>query len=291
MVRQRTIAGIGEALLIERPDSLTPGGLAVEAALHAQRMGHIGIPLSRIGQDQLADELRSRLEGQNIDVSHLQWDPDLKTGQITVRRLGSSETRRVDARAAFDNLQWDFDLEDVAQQTDAAVYGLLGCRDGQARSTIERFLSECSAAIKVFDLTSRDPNAPVDRGIAQAGLDPAEIAVVDDDALRAVIPTAPDQRRDAVVDLMRVGDLSAVLVLQQDEPIELHAAQEAHTGTNAFREASSESSSHYAVVMAVLHGILAGWDFAEAVRCAERVMTYSTDKPTQNVPDDVLQGK
>lgn len=286
MMRQRTIIGMGEALLVERPEGVAAGGLALDTAIHAQRAGHVGVPISRIGQDMLANELLTMLGELGIDTSHLQSDPDLKTGQLVIRRFGGEEQRRLDARAAFDNMQWDFDLEDVAQQCDAAVFGLLACRDGQARSVHERLLSECRGAVRVCDLTNVDRDADDNRGIALSLLQVAEVAIVNRDMLSLVVPGSSDDRGDAMRRLMREGDLTLAAFAEADMPIELYGSRDMTSGTQPLA-----AKSLSAVPSALLHGLLAGWDYPEVVRCVERVTTYTSDQPIEPIPDDVLQAK
>ncbi len=286
MTRQRSIVGIGEALLVETPEGVSVGGIAMDVALQAHRAGHIGVPISRIGQDPPANELLTMLTADEIDPAHIQSDPDLKTGRLVIRRLGGEQLRRLDPRAAFDNLQWDFDLEDVAQQADAAVFGLLGCRDGQARSVHDRFLSECTAAIRVCDCTNTDPDCDDNRGIALSMLRVAEVAVVDDASIRQIVPGSGDDRRDAATALLREGDLTMVAFVQAKQPIELHTAAQCAVGTS-----DQPSTGRVATLVAMLHGLLAGWDTPEVVRCMERVTTYTNEQPAARIPDDVLQAK
>jgi sugar/nucleoside kinase (ribokinase family) len=286
MLRQRTIVGIGEALLIERPEGVAAGGLALDTALHAQRAGHIGVPISRIGQDLLANELLTILGGHELDTSHLQSDPDLKTGQIVIRRMVGREQRSVDPRAAFDNLQWDFDLEDIAQQADAAVFGVLGCRDGQSRSVHERFLSACPAAVRVCDLSNASAEDPNNRGIALSILLSANVAIVNRIMLEQIMPGSGSERSDAMRRLLREGNLMLAVFAQADEAVELHTAATVAVGAQALH---AESMS--AVPVALLHGLLAGWNEPDVVRCIDRVTTYTSEQPTQRIPEDVLQAK
>lgn len=286
MFRQRTIVGIGEALLIERPEGVVAGGLALDVAMAVQRAGHIGLPISRIGQDALANELATLLQQDGIDASHLQSDPDLKTGQLIIRRLGGEEQRRLDSRAAFDNLQWDFDLEDVAQQADGAVFGLLGCRDGQARSVHDRFLTACTAAIKVCDLTNADPQCSDNRGIALSMMQCAEVAITDDAMIRTVVPGGGEQRQEAMQALLREGDLTIAVYAQPQQPIELHSARQVFASSAAYAGGATSP-----VIVSVLHGLLAGWDYPEVVRCMERVTTFASEQPAARIPDDVMQAK
>ena len=51
MARRRTIVGIGEALLAEHPDREEPAGLAPLVAINAILLGHRGLAISRLGQD------------------------------------------------------------------------------------------------------------------------------------------------------------------------------------------------------------------------------------------------
>jgi fructokinase len=173
MARQRVIAGIGEVLLAEYPDREEPVGLAALVPIHAVLAGHEGIAISRLGQDRAGNCLVSELRERGVDVSHLQTDPDLATGRVLIRALGGTSV--VDAHAAYDQLQWDFDLADVAQGVDAVVYGALIRRSGQARSAIDRFLDECKTALRVFDITDR-PGQDRNRNHALSGLEYAQIA-------------------------------------------------------------------------------------------------------------------
>ncbi|MHC4128850.1 MAG: hypothetical protein ACYSUA_11905, partial [Planctomycetota bacterium] len=143
MARKRVIVGIGEALLAEYPDREEPAGLAALVPIQAVLLGHEGIAISRLGQDRAADALLSGLRERGVDVSHLQSDPDLATGRLVIRALGGATL--LDAHAAYDQLQWDFDLADIAQGADAVVFGALIMRSGQARSAVDRFLDECKA--------------------------------------------------------------------------------------------------------------------------------------------------
>jgi sugar/nucleoside kinase (ribokinase family) len=284
MARQRTIVGLGEAVLTEYPDRIEPSGLGCGIAIQAARFGHSGVVISRIGQDEPARMLVELLRERGVDVSHLQWDPDLPTGRVVVRPVGGCVARYVEARAAFDNLQWDFDLEDVAQQTDAVVYGMLTRRGGQARSEENRFISACGAAIKLFDLTNHLGDRP-ERGHATSGLEYADAALTTYAALDAVVPgTAELTRSDAAARLMREFDLALVLALAHEgDAVQLTA----HTTDD---ESTTTLSSGRAVlevaVVAFLHALLRGRAIPDAVALAGDAAQHEAAHPGGPLPVD-----
>ena len=222
MARRRVIIGVGEAVLAETPDREIPAGLALQVPLHAVRAGHEGIAISRVGQDASADQLLSVLREQGVDVSHLQHDPDLPTGRARLGADGSLQ--QLDELAAFDQLQWDFDLADVAQRADAVVFGALLRRSGQARSAVDRFLDECKRAVRVFDMTGCNW-AELDRSDVLSGLRHATVVVVDDDALQMILPGAAEgPPHDAAKELLRRGELDTVVIAQAGRPFSAHTA-------------------------------------------------------------------
>jgi len=56
---------------------------------------------------------------------------------------------------AWDWLQFDPDLEELARRCEAVCFGSLAQREGQTRNTIYRFLSTASHAIRMFDVNLR----------------------------------------------------------------------------------------------------------------------------------------
>jgi sugar/nucleoside kinase (ribokinase family) len=282
VTRRRSIVGIGEALLAEYPDREEPSGLAAVVAVQAVLAGHVGIAISRLGQDRPGEALLAALRERGVDVSHLQSDPDLATARLVFRALGGATL--VDAHAAFDQLQWDFDLADVAQAADAVVYGALIRRSGQARSAVDRFLDECRAAVRVFDLTNRTDDE-LNRSHALSGLDYAEVAVVDELALHALVPGHGDEPLEAMVpELLRSANLQLVLVAQEGRPLAVHAAQ-----GSAVASSDHSRDAHEASLIGFLHGTLAGWDLEASLELAQRLAAHAREHPGQAAPDALLQ--
>ena len=186
----RVIVGIGEAALIEGDGDPRPGGLACDVALAAVSLGHRGVVVSRVGQDARGASLSRALADAGADVRHLQADPDMPTARFRYRPDGRPAPRNPDG-AAFDQLQWDFDLEDLAREADVACFGPFAWRSGQARSETMRFLHAATAGMRVVDLANR-PDAPdgetdLLRTHAAAACGLAEVAVADDAAVRVLL--------------------------------------------------------------------------------------------------------
>jgi sugar/nucleoside kinase (ribokinase family) len=285
MPRQRTIVGLGETLLLEYPDRSEPAGLAAIVALQAVRLGHVGVAISRVGQDEAAEELLTLLNEAGIDASHIQNDPDLPTGRVIVRAIGGRIARYLESRAAFDNLQSDFDLEDVGQKADAVIYGLLTRRGGQTRSEENRFLAACSAAVKVFDLTNRA--GPPDRGQAMSGLELADAAIADATAIDVVLPGWADAPpREAALHLLREAQLSLVLMA---EPADANFLLTAHTSDGcSSATVPAERPAFLASIIAFLHGVLNGNRNEQALELAQRIGEFTVANPGESVPREWL---
>ncbi len=281
MTRPRIIVAIGEAMLAEYPDREELAGLALLVPIQAQLMGHAGIPISRLGQDDTAKRLLALLQSQEIDASHLQSDPDLPTGRF--RSTVSSTSRTQDGRAAFDELQWDFDLADVAQQADAVVYGALARRTGQCRSVVDRFLAECGPCLLVLDLTNRDVH-DAQRSALTSGLNFANVVVVDRVALAAVVPGAIGKPTpDALRELLRQSDSQVALWAQPGDPLALYTAEASWTADHPLGDQARE-----ATVVGLVHGMLSGWDLREVLSLAERVTQHAIEHRGQPPPAELL---
>jgi sugar/nucleoside kinase (ribokinase family) len=281
MARQRVIVGLGEAVLAEHPDREEPEGLAPLIAASAVLLGHRGIAISRLGQDQAARTLLERLVALGVDTSHLQSDPDLPT----CRRIVRTGVRSVaDAQAAFDNLQWDFDLSDMAQVADAVVFGALARRSGQTRSTCDRFLAECRLALRLFDLTNR-PAGGLVRSLAMPALQGSEAAALDPVALRQLFHGASAAApQEALLEVLRQTRLSLVIYCEEGRPLVLHDHESSQEGTWPYRR-----DAHEACLVAVVHGVLSGWDLADSLRLAERLADHVITRPGERPPRELVQ--
>jgi hypothetical protein len=264
MARQRVIVGIGEALLCEYPDRVEPGGLAVRIAAAAVRAGHVGIVISRVGQDAAAETLMKQMRDLGLKTDALQSDPDLATGRLVVRSIAGKTSKTLTARAAFDNLQWDFDLADVAQQADAVVFGSLARREGQSQSIIKRFLAECLSAMRVFDMTNRAEGA-INRSESQTGLEIAEGLIADAPAMKALAPAWDGRNnREGALEIIRNSDLSFVIGIETNP--NGGTLMSAHTREQSWAAQSRYDRAHHdGAVVGLLDALLAGADFEPAL--------------------------
>ena len=269
MPRERVIVSIGEALLCEYPDRSEPGGLALTAAIAAVKAGHRGYAVSRVGQDAAGDELLRQARGLNINVDHVQTDPDLSTGRLVTRSIAGRSTRTLTSNAAFDNLQWDFDLVDLAQRADAAIFGQLARRVWQARSVIKQFLLECPGAMRVFDVTNRGSET-LERSDAWTGLEFCEMLVADEPALRSLAPASGGDAEAAAREVMRGSGVQVVVACaRQGDRQRLRAI--ASSGEKTEMGEPTPIAQHEAALVRIISGLLDGHDLASSVRAAATI--------------------
>lgn len=280
MTQQFTMAGVGEAVLAVNADRTTITGVAVEAALMAVQQGHRGVVVSRVGQDKSGDDLQRRCQHAGLEVGHLQADPDLATGRRVTRRFGTQERHSVDDWAAYDNLQWDFDLEDLTQRIDAVVCGGHALRGGQTRSTIERFLDSCSGAACFLVITDED--APKDhRGDLQQVLGLVHGVCLDRGALAVLWPSyRPDASlSDLLPAVARTFDLEYVLLLDEHE---LSVCADSQVVTVSRDDASSTAASMTATFALSLLG---GATIEACAGAAASAQLVDAAEPEDQAPD------
>lgn len=280
MPRQHTIVGIGAGLLAEYPDRDAPAGLALLAPLHAVRLGQRGIAVTRIGQDPAAGQLQDLLRETGIDTTHFQFDPDLGTGRLTVRSIGGSVKRSLDAQAAFDNLQWDFDLDDVAQETDAVVFGALGCRSGQSRTVVERFLEACGSSLRLADLTDLT-TAGLDRAAALGLLQWAEGVALTGQGLEELLPGHDaSERAGALAELVRVGTLTFAVLADAGAPLSVHTADGHWSG-----QAAVQPDGHEAALVGLTEALLSGADWPACLKRVDEFVSFTEQHPDEPMPE------
>ena len=284
MSRTRTIIGIGEAILVRDVDRELPGGTAVTVASVAHQLGHRGIPISRVGQDQYGDRILDWLRRQSVELSSVQTDPDHATGRLTIRRIGGRTRRTFDTFAAFDNLQWDYDLEDLAQQADAVIYSALGMRSGQARSVIDRFLAECRDGLRICSLVAQLED-PLDRTALHDGLQYAQILIVDDAALRELLPShRPESMEETTASLLKRHALDAVVHI--DKTGTLQAVEAA--GVITCSDVLPPEADRHATWTGLAHGLIHGWDWNRSLQAAARIGVFTAENPEKPLPADLL---
>lgn len=281
MARRRVIVGLGESLLAEGAEGDEPAGLALLVPIHAALLGHRGVAISRVGQDRPAQMVMERLRQLGVEIEHMQSDPDLPTGLLPRRTVAARGA--LAAGAAFDNLQWDFDLSDVAQQAEAVVYGALARRGAQTRSTCDRFLAECRRALRTYDLTNRLGDE-LDRRRAASGLKAADVLVIDRAAVAVLLPGAADQPTQQIAaDLMRGGPTTVVVLAEEGQPLEAHTSDTSCTGGAPHRH-----DGHEAAVTALVHALLSGWALPESVALAERLAAHHLQHPWEPPRQELL---
>jgi fructokinase len=165
------------------------GGCVADVARAACAAGLRVSVATRVGLDKGGRDAVDGLRALGADVSAAQVDPDLPTP----KRLVRGANVRLEPYAAFDNLQFDSDVESLARAAEAVVTDACSRRHGQGRSAIDRVLVTASNAVRVIDLVRRTPPEDrLDRECVGNALELAQVFVVDAAALRALVPAVAD---------------------------------------------------------------------------------------------------
>jgi fructokinase len=155
----RTAVGLGEALWDLLPAEKHVGGAPLNFAYVSSLLGERAAIASRIGVDQLGDELEHTLSARGIDTRYIQRDLGLPTGtaKVTISPDGQPGYE-IPRPAAWDALEFTPAWEELARQAQAVCFGTLAQRSEQSQTAIAAFLQatrpEC---IRIFDVNLRAP--------------------------------------------------------------------------------------------------------------------------------------
>ncbi|MGH9942800.1 MAG: PfkB family carbohydrate kinase, partial [Pyrinomonadaceae bacterium] len=124
---------------------------------------------------------------RGLDVSHVQRDATLSTGEARADEVGASGQMSfvISENAAWDQLEITKDLAELAGRADAVCFGTLAQRAPIARATVRRFLAALRPdALKVFDANLRAPFYSAE--IVAASLESADVCKLNEAELPLV---------------------------------------------------------------------------------------------------------
>ncbi|TVQ57782.1 MAG: carbohydrate kinase family protein [Phycisphaerales bacterium] len=274
----RIMISIGDGVLIDGPDGPSAGGIAFSYARAAAKFGHHAVPISRLGQDDRSQRVRELLKHDLIDLSLLQSDPDLPTARLSIQRLAGRERLAIEPHAAFDALQWDFDLQDIAPRAEAVFFGLTAQRSAQSGSVIRRFLDSCTTSLRVADFSQRAERRAIShvfRNEADSLLERCEILFVDDAGWRELRFGGERPTEDGVRSVLRRHGLAVALVIDSSQEARLHT-----TESNVPLRHPIDESRQCDVMVAVVGQLLDGAAIEDVASAGEQACSAGSHDAT-----------
>jgi len=151
-----TIIGLGEVLWDVFEDGKVLGGAPANFAYHAHCLGHTGLVLSRVGTDELGDDILSALDGAGLCTEFIQRDGSHPTGRVLVQLDAEGDpTFTIVEDVAWDCMEPERRWLDAARGADVVCFGTLAQRTTGSRCTIGRVLDAAANAVRIFDVNLR----------------------------------------------------------------------------------------------------------------------------------------
>ena len=212
-MKKPTILCAGETLWDVLPAGEFLGGAPFNVAGHAARLGAQALLAARVGKDQRGRRVLDSAKALGIDLSLMQIDPQLPTGEArAVLDASGSASYQFLSPAAWDALSATPALLAAVASADAFVFGTLGQRDARARAAISQLAA--AARWRVFDPNLRAPH--IDRDLCAAGLLGAGLVKINEDECRLFANwfgsnTTPEALWVALVNRFKIGALCVTL--------------------------------------------------------------------------------
>lgn len=279
-MRQFKAIGIGEILLDMLPSGKKLGGAPANFAYHVNGLGGVGIPISRVGNDELGQKALSLLAENRVSTEYISKDPDHPTGTVEV----SVDSSGVATYTFPDDVAWDFlapasKAMDLARSVDAICFGTLAQRNSVSREAITALLSEADQALKIYDINLRQHFYSKDT--IEASLDMADVLKINDEELAVVIDmlSLPVDQREALETLISHYDLELAVLTRGAEGSLLISPEEVSDLPGQPTEIVDTIGAGDSFTAAMVIAFLAGKPLDEVNRYATTVAAYVCTHP------------
>jgi fructokinase len=268
------VVGLGEVLWDCFADSRRPGGAPANVAYQANQLGCRGIVCSRVGKDELGDELVGFLQQQGLSVDYVQRDAEHPTGTVTV------DTSQADhpVFTIHENVAWDFiELNDsvkaLVQSAAAVCFGTLAQRGDVSRRTIQHLLAAVpQQSLVVYDVNLRQRWYA--RPWIEQSLEAAGVAKLNSDEvveLARLLETSSADEEPFARELIERFGLDTVCVTRGADGCLLVDAQGAFEVPGLRVDVADAVGAGDAFTAALIYSRLSGWSIEKQGRFANRV--------------------
>ena len=137
----KKITAIGEILFDVYPHNKKLGGAPFNFIYHIINLTGEGNFVSRVGKDELGNEILKFLSDHNISSKYVQIDEDNKTG-VAKPVLNEKKVPEwvIEKERAYDFIENDSNLSKlITEETDCLYFGTLAQREKVSRNTIQSF--------------------------------------------------------------------------------------------------------------------------------------------------------
>lgn len=152
----KTLVCFGEMLWDILPTGKLPGGAPMNVAIHWQRTGNQAQLISRIGTDELGEELLNFLFSMGLTGELVQKDAQYATGTVLADTSNPSHVLyEIIQPVAWDFISLTNAERQAVQDADFFVFGSLAARSEESEATLKKLLE--IAKCPVFDCNLRTP--------------------------------------------------------------------------------------------------------------------------------------
>lgn len=161
MPNRFAIVGLGEALFDvfvadnRRLLGGAPLNVAVQAHQAAKGMGGEGVVVTRVGDDDLGQEIVADLAGRGMTTDHVQRDAEHPTGRVHVTVRDGEPHYEIVEGVAWDQLLLNDKALQLARTCQAVCFGSLAQRNAVAGESVLGFVRQARGAVRLFDVNLR----------------------------------------------------------------------------------------------------------------------------------------
>jgi len=278
--------GLGEVLWDLLPSGPQLGGAPANFAAHAHALGAHGQLISRVGRDELGDEIRRRHAAIGFDGSLLQTDATAPTGTVAVTLSATGQpTFEIVPDVAWDRLEVTPEALAAVQAADVVCFGTLAQRHPTARTALRTLVAAARpGALRLLDLNLRAPHGDLDT--VRWSLGAATVLKLNHEELALLAPPlelAGDEH-ECVDQLGRRHGFAAVALTRgaRGSLLWTPRATDSHAGIPVAVRDTVGSGDAFTAAFAL--GLLAGWPLAEINRQANAVAAFVCTQPGATPP-------
>ena len=283
------IVGIGEILWDMLPGGRQLGGAPANFAYHAKVLGADACVVSRVGDDELGQEILHRLDALGLNRDFVEVDDEHPTGTVDVRLDGNG----VHSYVIHEDVAWDWitptpRLLDLARRADAVCFGTLARRTPGNAAAIGEFLSTIrDACLRVFDVNFRQHYYDA-RNVREA-LSVSNVLKLNEDEVPVLQGLLPGRMEPG--ELRRAFDLHAVAITRGPRGSVLYtpAGVDERPGAPVDSLADTVGAGD-SFTAALVTGLLKGYGAGRINDFANRLAAYVCSQPgaTPAVPAELL---